>query len=272
MTTTLPEFDAALAARCFTQLLPRLDALPGAEVPPARPDVRPLVAGALAAHAAAQPLRPRLERLPAEELDRGCADLVRDAAWALWHARAELDRALAPREPELPAALVEAALALKERMLRVCRYYLEDDEALAPALAALGRARKGHGELAADLRRLAALYRERHAVVSTDTKHFRAADPQEAEAAADAIGKALSEVGGEAIRLWTVRLARAQAFLLAVHEELRAAVLWLSRKEPGAAERWPSLASLPAPRGRPRKSPGAPVSEPPPAPPAEAQA
>lgn len=267
-TPDLPEFDAALAAAAFDKLRRRLDALPEPAVP-ARADVRPLVAAALAAHQESQPLRSRLTRLPKEEFDPGTLDALKDAAWALWHTRAELDKALAPADPQLPADLLERAAALKERMLRVCKYWLEDDAAVAPVLGSMTRRKTAPADLASDLRRLSGLYRAHQKVLAADVKHFRAGDAADAEAVAGEIEKILSAVGADAVRTWTTALSRAQALLLAVHEDLRATALWLSRKEPGAAEKFPSLAALPAPRGRPRKSAGAPTSEPPPAPAAE---
>ncbi|GAC1343121.1 MAG: hypothetical protein NVSMB23_16550 [Myxococcales bacterium] len=254
--------DASAAALAFEQLKPRLLALPADLLQAPRPDLRPLLvaAQALAQEAAAPALRARLARLPKEEFDPAHLETLPAAAAALLHARAQLDAALAPpADPQLPPALTEGAEALKERMLRVARYYFEDDSEVGKTLAALPRRRSGPGELAADLRKLAALYREREAALAADTRHYRAADATDAEGLAGEIGARLSAVGGEAIRAATGLLARAQALLVASHDEVRAAVLFLLRKEPGAAERFPSLTALPAARGRPRKGSAAPA-------------
>ena len=255
-------FDAVHAAAAFERVKPRLDSLPESDLAPARSDIRPLVAAALAAHEGALSLEGRLARLPSQEFDPAIPARVADAAWALWHARIRLDHASLPKETDLPAPLEITCTALRDRMARVCRYYLEDDETAGPVLAALGR-KKMPAELAADLRRLAALYRERHEVLAGDTKHWKAADAEQAEAFASEITSVLSEVDDDGIRTWTLLVARAQALLVAEHEELRATLLWLLRKDVGAAERFPQLLMVPAPRGRPRESPGVPCEPPP---------
>ncbi len=255
-------FDAVHAASAFERVKPRLDSVPEHDLGPIRADIRPLVSTALAAHEGALSLAERLARLPSQEFDPASPARVADAAWALWHARIRLDHASLPKETDLPAPLEATCTALRDRMARVCRYYLEDDEIAGPVLAALGR-KKVTAELAADLRRLAALYRERHEVLAADTRHWKAADAEHAEAFAAEISDVLSEVDDDGIRTWTLLVARAQALLLAEHEELRGTLLWLLRKEAGAAERFPQLLTVPAPRGRPRKSQGVP-SEPPP--------
>jgi hypothetical protein len=261
-TPSLLPFDAVQAAAAFERVKPRLEAVPEHDLGPVRADLRPVVAAALAAHEGALALGERLARLPVQEFDPACPARVADAAWALWHARARLEQASLPKETELPAALADVCVALRDRMLRVCRYYLEDDEAAGPVLAALGR-KKVPADLAADLRKLAALYEERRELLSTDTKHWKAEDAAQAEGLAGEIGAVLSEVDDDGVRVWTAQLARAQALLVAEHEELRATLLWMLRKEPGAAERFPQLLSVPAARGRPRKNQGVP-SEPPP--------
>jgi hypothetical protein len=264
---TTPNFDAALASAAFDKLRARLAAVPPAALQPARPDLRPLLATAFAAaQAAAEPeLQARLARLPAEELSPETAQLLGDAAWALWHARGELDKALQPpADPQLPAELVEGSGQLRERMLRVLRYWFEDDAELGKPLAALARKKPAPGELPADLRRLAALYRERQEALKADARHYKAEDAAEADRLAGEISAQLSAFGAEGIRSWTEQLARAQALLVELYGELRAAALYLLRKDASAGERFPDLLSLPAPRGRPRKSAGAPISEPPP--------
>ena len=259
--STLP-FDAVHAAAAYERVKARLDSVPEHDLGPIRADIRPLVSTALAAHEGALSLAERLARLPAQEFDPACTARVADAARALWHARVRLDHASLPKETDLPAPLAEVCAALRDRMLRVCRYYLEDDETAGPVLAALGR-KKVPAELAADLRKLAALYRERHDLLQADKKHWKVEDEGQAEGLAGEIDSILSEVDDDGIRVWTAHLARAQALLVAEHEELRATLLWMLRKEPGAAERFPQLLSVPAPRGRPRKTQGVP-SEPPP--------
>jgi len=247
------------------RLRPRLLALTPAQLLPLRPDLRPMLAAAqaLAQEVAEPALRARLSRLPREELDPVHAEQLGLAADGVAEARVQLDAALAtPQEAQLPAELVEKAGALKERMLRVARYHLEDDEAVGKTLASLQRKRTGHGEMAADLRRLGQLYREQKSALAADTRHYRESDAAEAEQVAREIGAQLSAVGGEAIRAATEELSRAQALLVQSHEEVRAALLFLLRHDATAPERFPALLALPPGRGRPRKStPPAPPSE-----------
>ena len=57
---------------------------------------------------------------------------------------------------------------------------------------------------------------------------------------AERSGAQLSAVNGEAIHAATESAARAQALLVAFHDDMRAALLFLMRNEAGAAERFPA--------------------------------
>lgn len=257
MSIPTPDQEAAAAVAAFEKLRPRMLALRPDQLLPPRPDARPLVAAAraLAQEASTPALRTRLAHLPKDEFDQSQVDELSSAAAALTHARGLLDAALAPpADPQLSAELAERSGVLKERMLRVARYHFEDDTVLGKTLAALQRKRTSHGELAADLRRLSVIYREREAQLALDSRHYRATDANDAEKTAAEISAQLSAVNGEAIHAATESAARAQALLVAFYDEVRAALLFLLRKEAGVAERFPSLSSLPQPRGRPKKS------------------
>ncbi len=251
--------DSSAASAALHKLKPRLSALSGEQIAAPRADVKlaAMAALAVADRLAAPEVRARFTRLPREELDPAHLDDLRDAAWAAWHAKSQLDAALAAQsEPPLPGELVERAGVLKERMLRVLKYWLEDDAAVQKQLSPLAR-RKGTAELAADLSRLAALYREKRETIAADVKHHRAEDADDADKLA-AEARALSgarreqaeKSGGELV-------SRAFALLLQIYDEVRAAGLYLYRRDANAAELFPALNTLSATRAR-KKQPEAP--------------
>ena len=266
-TTSVP--DTASAA--LQQLEPRLRAIPQDRLAAPRADAKLLALAALsvADRLAPPEVRARFARLPGEELDPAHLDDLRPVAWALWHAREELDALVAKGASlELPAPLLERGLALKERMLRVLGYYFAEE--LKKPLQQMQR-RKGTGELPADLSRLAGLYRERRSTLEADKMHYRAGDADEADGVAAEAGRLAAARRGEAEARGGEQVARAAALLLEVYGEVRAAGLYLFRREPNAADLFPQLTALPSGRGRPRKSaaqpagpagPAGPVAEP----------
>ena len=247
--------DPSAASAALQRLDTRLKALDPERLvtPRVDPKLAAMAALGVADKLAAPEVRARFARLPKEELDHAHLDDLRDAAWAAWHAKSQVDAALAaPGETSLPAAAVEAGLQLKERMIRVLRYYFETDADIVKALAPLGR-RKTNAELPQDLAKLAKLYRERKGVIEADKMHYRAGDADEADAIAaqstqaNAARRAGIEGRGQEL------VSRTFTLLLQIYEEIRAAGLYLFRRE-NASELFPSLTSLPSPRGRPRKS------------------
>jgi len=264
---TLPDHDPALASASFDKLRALFAALPPDALLPVRADVRPLLISAFATSQAAREtaLAARLAKLPAEELSANSAQLLDDAAWALWHARSQLERAMTPAESTpLPVELTERANVLRERMLRVLRYWFEDDAELGKTLSLLARKKPAANELGPDLLKLATLYRERHETLKADARHYKIEDAPDAESTAAAISTQLNAASADGVRLWTEQLSRAQAVLTAVHADVRAAALYLLRKDPTAPERFPELSARTAIRGRPRKQAEASPSQPPP--------
>ena len=247
--------DPSAASAALQRLDPRLKALDPERLvtPRVDPKLAAMAALSVADKLAAPEVRARFTRLPKEELDHAHLDDLRDAAWAAWHAKSQVDAALAaPGDTSLPAAQVEAGLQLKERMSRVLRYYFETDAEIVKALAPLGR-RKTNAELPQDLGKLAKLYREKKSTIENDKMHYRASDADEADAiaghAAQATAARKAEIQGRGQDL----VSRTFTLLLQIYEEIRAAGLYLFRKE-NASELFPSLTTLPAPRGRPRKN------------------
>ncbi len=263
---TTPESPAASAT--LARLAPRLQALTVDQAAAPRADAKVVAMAALKVADLLDDadVKARFARLPREEFDPAHLSDLRDAAWAVFHAKSQLDAIAAAESLPLAADALERALQLRERMLRVSKYWLEDDAEVAPKLNAIAR-KKGNADLMADLAKLAALYRAKHATLQADARHYSAADADEAEKLAadaarkDAEHRATAESGARDL------LARSFALLSAIYDEVRAAGLYLFRRS-NAAELFPALSSLPAARGRPKKASGAPPSDPPPAPPA----
>src|SRR6266850_3387702 len=148
--------DAPAASAALARLQKRLDEIPADRLIAPRADAKLAALAALSvADKLVEPdIRARFARLPKEELDPKHLDDLRDAAWATWQAKSQLDAALAaPGESLLGPEAVEAALQLKERMVRVLRYYFAGDAAVEKLLAPMGR-RKTHADLPADLAKL----------------------------------------------------------------------------------------------------------------------
>jgi hypothetical protein len=258
-------------ASALQKLEPRLRAIPQERLTPPKVDAKlaALAALGVADRLAPQEVRARFARLPREEFDPAHLEDLRTAAWALWHAREALDAAVAQSTAQqLPAALVERGTGLKDRMVRVLSYYFAEE--LKKPLQQMQR-RKGNAELPADLSRLAGLYRERKATLEGDKMHYRAGDADEADGIAAEAAQLAAARRGEAGARAGEQVARAFALLIEIYDEVRAAGLYLFRRE-AAGELFPQLTALSAPRGRPRKSAAvadasaeAPPSDPPPA-------
>lgn len=96
-------------------------------------------------------MRTRLARLAKSgEYDDSCVDELAAAAQAAWYARHRCLLETATRsEAQVPLTMVEAAFALRSRMLRLADYWLLDDEAAAAELNAI-RIGTGYQDLAND--------------------------------------------------------------------------------------------------------------------------
>jgi hypothetical protein len=174
------------AARCetaFNALRRRLEEIPAdqVETPRVSPQRAANAARSVAEYAARPDVRVRFERLArGVELRLQLLDELFLAADAAWHARQRLeDLQSAPVEGQVAAALHHEATTLRARMLRVLEYHLGDDAALAARMAAI-RGGKGSIDLRNDLLALAELYRQHHAELADDRRHYRADDADSA--------------------------------------------------------------------------------------------
>lgn len=184
----------------------------------------------------------RFRKLPADEFPLRSLDLLEPAAIAVLHTRAELASAIAAAgSTRVPIGLVADAADTKARMLRLLElYFAEELEAVARDLADIRRG-SGHVDLAADLSRLATLYRAHASLLAgADARFYQASDADTAEALARQIqdhlaARQLLQGNPErelALRAWTL--------LRRVYEEIAAAGRWLLRHE-DAGKLFPAL-------------------------------
>ena len=205
----------------------------------------------------------RFARLPGEELDRTALDGLEQACSAAMFAfEAASTSGALESEAKIAEDISSEAAEVEGRMQMVCEYHLSDDREMKPLLDLL-RPGTGHRDLAHDLNGYAKIYEARHAVVSADTKHYRAGDAARAkelamliqEALSDAMSHDAREAYSAHVRSWTLTFRR--------YEEVRAAGLWLFRADPAKDELFPSLFAVGRPNGgRPRKSLGIDAGQP----------
>jgi hypothetical protein len=197
-------------------------------------------------------VRARFASLPAKEFKVAQVDDLESVALAAWHITIELLTAgSGSSEAMLPISLVEAATAVKQRMLALLEYYLSDHPLDSKEVASI-KAGTGYADLASDLLRLAKLYHKHAAAVALDTKHYVATDAHDARKHGMAIVKLLGDARNVDEKAWTDLLARSWTLLNTTYDEVSAAGEWLLRHE-GGAERFPSLYVSGRAGGRPKK-------------------
>ncbi|AKF03535.1 hypothetical protein DB32_000684 [Sandaracinus amylolyticus] len=152
-------------------------------------------------------VKARFDRLPDDLLSPSARNTIGPAAWALWYAVARRASATAGESSaRLSEATLQRASAIKARMMKVAEYVLDGDARAATELASI-RAGAGHADLAEDLTRLAALYREHAARLAEGGVHYRRTDARSARDAAAAI---LAELNDDEPS--EARIAREDAF------------------------------------------------------------
>ncbi|XXT15175.1 hypothetical protein WME94_33490 [Sorangium sp. So ce429] len=251
-----PIYTPAAGKKALDALASELDGLTEAELVTVRMDVEAATYAALGVvgFVSSPDVRARFARLPEEEFDISHLDALELACFATLHALAEVRAAGAlETDARLPVALITEATEVEGRMQALCEYQLADDPAIKPELDRL-RPGTGHRDLANDLLGYARIYELRADVVKADGKHYRAGDAARARELAGAMIQKLSaaltprarEAYDRYVRVWTLLCQR--------YDEVRAAGLWLWRKNARAQERFPSLFAAGRPNvGRSRK-------------------
>ena len=254
-------YDPSLGKLALANLAPRLTALQPEEILSTRVDVEAAAFAALATYARtmAPALRTRFQKQhDVGEFDMAHLDNLDQLAFAVLFAHAEADAHRATESgAKLPAALVERAIDIEERMQALCEYHFRDDPEISPELDRL-RAGGGHRDLASDLNGYARIYEMRPDIVALDKKHYRPTDLADARAVAGSIFNTLSDGMTSHARMAQDVLARAWTLLCRSYDEVRAVGLHLLRHNRDRHRFFPSLfvaaKNRPTPRRRPKTS------------------
>jgi hypothetical protein len=245
----------------FARLKPRLAKLPADQVAQPRTDLRAAASFVLSNTVPKfkdRTLRARFATLPAAEFDHSALEDLSDAAQAVLWAQAQLAEALAGVPgTRLPLDLLHEASALRGRMLDICAYHFRGDAKLSAQTDDI-RSGQGYLDLAEDLSRLAALYRAQRETLKQDLRFYRAADEGDALKLSQRIVAELRTTGPQAAR---ESAWRSWALLNQLYEEVARGGRFLLRDD-GTA--FPSLHTVgrSAPRSS-KKSPNAPTPTPP---------
>lgn len=248
-------YDRAYGEGAFNAWQTRIDAVPDVALVSARTDIQRagMRALALAANVLAPAAYARLAALPSAEFDMSHVQSLAPLASALIYAHEQAVAAGAfATDAKLPADLAKASGECEKRMQTLCEYHFGDDPVIGSLLVELAPG-TDYRDRAADLLGYARIYEMRPEAVKADSKHYRATDVADARKYAGQILAALRDAESPKARLWGDRLVKVFTLLVAAHTEVRAAWLWLERKDAAAAERFPTLYA-PSPGSRPRKT------------------
>jgi hypothetical protein len=237
-------YDPSLGKIALTNFATRIKALEPSEIVSTRIDVEAATLGSLAtyARATAPTLRARFQKQhEIGEFDIAHLDDLEDLAFAVLFAQAEASvyRA-AESSAKLPAALVERAIEIEERMQALCEYHFRDDPEIASELERL-RPGSGHRDLASDLNGYARIYEIRRDIVTLDKKHYRDTDMGDARAVAGVILNILSAGSTSKARTAQDTVARAWTLLCRSYDEVRTVGLHLLRHSQDKHRFFPSL-------------------------------
>jgi len=250
-------YDPSLGKLALTNLASRLKALQPEEILSTRIDVDAAALAALATYtrATAPALRSRFQKQhEIGEFDIAHLDDLEDLAFAVLYAHAEASASRATETgAKLPAALVERAIEIEERMQVLCEYHFRDDPEIAAELDRL-RPGNGHRDLATDLNGYARIYEIRKDIVVQDKKHYRDTDMEDARAVAGVIFNLLSAGSSSKARTAQDTLARAWTLLCRSYDEVRTVGLYFLRHNHEKHRFFPSLfaaaKNMPASRKR----------------------
>ncbi|MEZ4298991.1 MAG: hypothetical protein R3B70_28845 [Polyangiaceae bacterium] len=254
-----PVYSPAAGKKALAALGPEMAAISDAALGNLRLDVEAATFAALgvAGFVGAPEVKARFLALPDTEFDKVCVTGLESACFATLYAIAEARAAGAlETEARIPPELAAEAAEVEGRMQALCEYYFSDDPEIRPELDRL-RPGVGHRDLANDLLGYARIYEKRAAAVKVDTRYYRPGDAARAKELAGLFIQALSAASTPRAREAFATYARAWTILSRRYDEVRAAGLWLFRKEAAREERFPSL--FVAGRGnvgRPKRAPG----------------
>ncbi len=234
-----PEFRAS-----FLALEQRLLQLPENEIiqPTLRIRESARTAIGIAEIAGSKEWRPRFQRLVrSEEWDITNLDDLAPAGQALWFIRHNLDQfAATASNAKVPPELVQSATAIRTRMRKVCEFHFDDDPVIGPKLSYL-RSGVGYDDLADDLFGYASIYHQHAATLKATPKFYVSTDETQAVQVAERILTLLGYAGTKDTAHWTNLQARAFTLMIRCYDEVRAAALFLGRREPKTALLFPSL-------------------------------
>ena len=252
-----PAYHPDAGKKALTALTADLDALLESDFVTIKLDVEAATYAALgvAGFVADPGVHARFARLPKEEFDMASVDGFGEACFATLYALGEARSAGAlATEIKVPAEVATEADEVEKRMQAVCEYLLSDDPEIKPELDRL-RPGTGNRDVANDLLGYARIYDLRSEVVKTDPKHYRPGDAAKARELAGKIIQSLSSAMTPKARRAYDRYVRAWTYLNQRYDEVRPAGLWLYRKDPQGAQRFPSLFAAARPNGgRPKKA------------------
>lgn len=238
---SIEEFAATIheVEEAFERLLPQLRALSVNDVPQVKVNVQSAAMAALRVDRVLQDpeIRAQLLATGAPTFDPGIVGKLRERALAAWYARQRfLSATAAANAVRLSPQVVEQATKVRERMLKVVRYYLEGDVEVDDI-----RQGAGYTDLANDLGRLVLLYRQHQARVAVDPLHYDPADVERAQGLHRAILDELARGGNGDYEKWRDLQARGYALLRDTYDAIRAAALFVFRRDPMLQARFPSL-------------------------------
>lgn len=239
-----PSFDPEAAEKAFEALRPRAQALPRSALALLNVDLQEasIAVQAVARFTAEPEARARFALLDSKLLDPAHLKDLTPLALAAAHAYVELQSARdQSSEAKLPVALVDTATEIKARMLDLTDYHFKRHGKLNREVAAI-RAGTGYKDLASDLVRLAKLYDDHKATISSDKVNYQAGDASQARKLAAEIMHQLGEAQSAEEKKWVDLATRLWTLLRGAYAEVQAAGLFLYRND-GGDEKFPSLHS-----------------------------
>lgn len=245
----IQNIDPDGAARAFEAVLPLLDAQTEQRASNINMDKAVIHAASVGRMVKQPEVRARFAGLPAGDFDQQHIERLETASLATWHVIVSRNSAsVQSTGTRISEADIEAGTLLKQRMIKVIDYHLGHVDEVSTELGSIIEG-TGYLDMSSDLLRLRTMYQRYLAEISTDTRHFRAEDSENAGRLAHLIHQVLGDGRDTDARYWSGYLPRAWSLLVVTYDEVAAAGRWLYRHQNGEA-RFPSLYAI----GRQRRS------------------